>query len=353
MFAVLLRARRADSLVNDPELHPTDIELARVARQDELLYGRLVLRYRIHVMPRIRFASVTPTLRFRLWVRSVITSLRSAWSTDEAEISKRYRRRMGRELDLRDPQTFTEKIQWLILRWRDPNCMTFADKYAVRAFVEERIGKEFLIPLVGVYDTVRSLDPDALPESFIIKATHGSGWNMIVRDKAAWDYKRARPILRQWIRRNYYAGTREWQYRDIPPRLVVEELLLDASGDIPCDFKLHCFGGAPVFIQVDHDRFKDHSRSFYDEHWQRLPFALKYKKADFDLPRPRRLEKMLDLARRLSGSWPYVRVDLYCVAERIYFGELTFTPDAGMGMFSPKEWDRRWGDLLILPSGQS
>ena len=291
-------------------------------------------------------------LSTRRQIRRVHEGLKLLWESDEKRIRRKFRQEMGRELNLADPRTFNEKQLWLNLRHRDSRWVECSDKYAFREYVRRRIGPDYLIPLLGVYEDSASIDPGTLPERFVIKATHGSGWNLIVPDKKALDWDDAKRSLQDWLSRNYYAHKREWQYRDIPPRLIVEEFLDPGGGAIPSQFQFFCFRRGEdrtILVQVDFDEQTDHRRDYYDEDWNRMPFASRVPNAEREAPRPERLEEMLSIARRLSEDFPFVRVDLYEVRDRIYFGEMTFTSGGGMSSFDPPEWDRTLGDLMGLP----
>ncbi len=292
-------------------------------------------------------------LKTRRRIQRFREGLKLLWESDETRIRRKYRSELGREPDLDHPVTLNEKILWLNLQHRDPRWVACSDKVAVRDFVRDRIGERYLVPLLGVYDNANDIDLDTLPDSFIIKAAHGSGWNLVVRNKRDLDWRETMATLQDWLARSYYSHKREWQYRDVPHRLVIEELLLDEIGQVPDDYKVWCLrNGAQetLFLQVDMDRFTKHTRNYYDLDWNRLPFE----KVDApsnprDKPRPEGLDEMIRVARTLSEGFCLVRVDLYCLPDRIYFGEMTFTPDAGMAKFEPAEWDRRLGDLIELP----
>lgn len=286
-------------------------------------------------------------------VRRFQEGLKLLWESDERRIRRKFRSELGREPDLDHPRTLNEKVLWLNLRQRDPRWIECSDKVAARQFVRQRIGEEFLVPLLGVYEDADDIDLDSLPDRFIIKAAHGSGWNLIVRDKQALDWRAAKRTVQDWLSRSYYAHKREWQYRDVPHRIVIEELLLDEAGEIPDDYKVWCLRNGSeetLFVQVDMDRFTDHSRNYYDLDWRLLPFS----KAEappnpIGRPRPQRLDEMVEVARKLSEGFCLVRVDFYILPDRIYFGEMTFTPDAGMAPLIPEEWDLKLGDLVGLP----
>lgn len=255
-----------------------------------------------------------------------------------------------RRLNLSAPSTFNEKVMWLKLRWRDPQLPELADKWSVREHVASVIGPEILVPAIAVVDSVDEIDYEALPERFVIKPTHGSGWVSICRDRATYDWSRERKKLSQWLRQNYYYHAREWVYRSLPPRLLIEEYLDPGDGTHPRDFKIFCFGGEPHLIQVDSDRFESHRRDMFDIAWRRLDVAYRYPMSDSPPEAPLNLDRMLVVARSLARQFPFVRVDLYSVREKVYFGELTFFPENGIGVFSDHALDARLGQLLKLPA---
>lgn len=288
-------------------------------------------------------------------IRSIQEDLKLLWESDEKRIRRKYRGELGRDPNLDVPATYTEKVLWLNLRHRDPRQVICADKYEVRGWVAERVGEDILVPLLGVYDDAEDIDFESLPAAFVIKATHGSGWNLIVPDKSALDRAEARRSLQEWLSRSYYAHKREWQYRDMPHRLIVEKFLAGGDGGIPSQFQFFCFRRGDqqtILVQVDYDEQRNHRRDYYDLDWKRMPFTSRVPNAEIEAPKPDRLEDMVEIARRLSDDFPFVRVDLYLVEDRIYFGELTFTSGGGMSSFEPAEWDRRLGDLIGLPEGR-
>jgi hypothetical protein len=285
-------------------------------------------------------------------IRSIQEGLKLLWESDERCIRRKYRRIFGRDPDLDDPRTFNEKILWLNLYWRDPRTVALSDKCRVREYVRETVGEEHLIPLLGVYEDPDDLILESLPDSFIIKAAHACGWNLVVRDRQDLDWEAARKKLRKWVTSSWYPLYREWQYRDIPRRLVVEELMVDPDGRVPADYKFFCFRGSEgprMIVQVDTDRFGDLRRTYFDESWNRLPMTIFVPAQEGEIERPARLDEMMDVARRLSDGFCFARVDLYGLPDAVYFGELTFTPTAGMGPYEPAEWDRKMGDLIELP----
>ena len=261
----------------------------------------------------------------------------------------RYRKRRGRSLSLRRPETLSEKIQWIKLYDHKPIYTELADKYTARRHVEAMIGKQYLVDLYGVYETVGQIDFDALPDAFVLKAVHGSGWNILCPDKNALNREATLATLDGWLHTNYYDHSREWVYKDIPPRIVCEEFLRTEDGRDLADYKLFCLNGEPRIVQVDLDRFHGHRRNLYDTDWNRLPFGIGYPPSPEDVPRPETLEEMLRLARRLSSLALLMRVDFYWHGGRIYFGEMTFYPGNGLETFDPPEYDRVYGAMLTLP----
>lgn len=291
-------------------------------------------------------------LKTRRKIRRLQEGLKLLWESDEKRICRKYRGELGRDPDLESPTTYTEKVLWLNLRHRDPRQVVCADKYAVREWVAERVGEEILVPFIGVYDDANDIDFESLPDAFVIKATHGSGWNLIVPDKGALDWEEAKGSLQDWLSRSYFAHKREWQYRDVPHRLIVEQFLEDEDGGIPSQYQFFCFRRGDqqtILVQVDFDELTSHRRDYYDLDWRRMPFTSRVPNAEREAPRPERLEDMLEVVRALSEDFPFVRVDLFLVRGRIYFGELTFTSGGGMSTFDPPEWDRKLGDLMGLP----
>jgi len=279
-------------------------------------------------------------------------SLRCAFESDRRRVVRQFTRSHGYPPNLAEPTTWSEKLQCRKLYDHNPLYTRCADKYRMREVVEEVAGSQCLVPLLVVHDDARKIDFSQLPDRFAIKANHGSGWNLIIRSKSECDEWAIIIRCNKWLAKNYHVNHREWQYKNIPPLLLVEELLVDDEGEIPADFKVHCFdhGHGEAVIGVDKDRFTRHTRDHYDDQWNRLDLTLKFPQSEVGVNRPMVLDKMLSLARRLAEPFAYVRVDLYVVQERIYVGELTFTPEAGYGRFAPEEVDLEWGARFPLQS---
>jgi hypothetical protein len=281
-------------------------------------------------------------------VISVVARYLLSRVSDLAYIKIQYFYRLHRPLSLSDPKTFNEKIQWLKIHVRNPLMRVCVDKYLVREFVKNTIGEEYLIPLIGAYSDPGQIDYETLPEQFVLKATHGSGWNLICRSKEKFDRAAAEKKMRKWLRSNFYRVGREWAYDHPTPRIVCETFISDVSGEPPVDYKLFCFHGEPKLIQVDYSRFSGHKRNLYTPEWKLLPCSLEYPNEGDPPPPPRNLSQLLEVAAKLAASFVFVRVDLYAVEDRIYFGELTFYPGKGVERFHPAIYDERFGDLLDL-----
>lgn len=266
---------------------------------------------------------------------------------DETVIRKRYKAVFGRELNLENPKTFNEKIQWRILKDRKDIYTQLADKYLVRDYVKEKIGEEYLIKLLGVYERAEDIDYDKLPNKFVLKCNHDSGSVIICKDKSTFNKKEANRKLNFFLKRNFYYMTREWHYKNINPLIICEEFL-EENGKAPKDYKFHIFNSSKdtnIFIQCDVDRFDGHKRAMFDEKWNLCSFLLRHKNPT-QLPKePKKFNEMKKLALKLSEDYEAIRIDFYEVNEKIYFGEITFTPGAGIESFYPDEWDYKLGEL--------
>jgi hypothetical protein len=271
---------------------------------------------------------------------------------DRVVLARRYRRVFGRRLNLRDPQTFNEKIYWLMLYYRPPLATMVADKYAVRDYVAERAGPHILKELYGVWDRPAEIDFDALPDAFALKVNWGWRANILCSRKADLDENAARAKLAEWMRRSHYWVNREWAYKNIRPRILCERLLIDPTGSTPTEYSFFCFDGQPRFVRAQRDRFTVMTTDTYDLQWQIPPFYINRPNAGRIVSPPSNFDEMVSCARLLSAGWPFVRVDLYDVDGRTIFSELTLYPGGGTNRFIPPEYDRYWGEALPLPRPQ-
>lgn len=254
------------------------------------------------------------------------------------------------EGDVRKPQTFNEKLHWLRIHYRNKLLWAVADKWAVRVYVQERIGERYLNQVYRVWDDPDEVDLSVLPVQYVLKCSHGSGMNILVRDRNVLDGKEAIDKLRAWFAMDYSKLGREWAYAGGRKRIFAERFLVNDKGNIPEDYKIFCFNGVPRMVQVDLDRFGGHTRALYDDSWKRLPVEYLHEAPTYDVPKPVELQEMLQAASELSHGLPFVRVDFYSLPE-VVFGEMTFFPGAGTEPFRPADWDRRIGEWLELPDG--
>jgi len=262
-------------------------------------------------------------------------------------LKKDFEKNMGYSLDLLNPQTFNEKIQWLKVYYRDPIMTKCADKVAVRDIIAREIGKDYLIDVYGVYDSVDEIDISKLPNQFVLKPNHSSGRVIICKDKEAENWKENFKLLKKWMKENYYYQNGEWVYRDIEAKIICEKLL---DEDI-IDYKFFCFNGKPKFFYVAQGSAKNpkYFVDFLNVDGTEVEFSRKDHPRFDVLPScPKNLDEMLYLARKLSEKFPFVRVDFYEIDEKIFFSELTFFPGNGMIPYNPIEWDRKLGDMLDL-----
>lgn len=271
---------------------------------------------------------------------------------DEIYLQRLYQAFFGRSLNLHEPITFNEKLQWLKLYDRKPEYTVMVDKYRVREYITKKIGEQYLIPLIGVWDSVDEIDFAALPNQFAMKCNHNSGLGMcICTDKSKLDIKRVKANLRRGLKQDYYLTGREWPYKDVPRKVVAEQFLKSDEGGLT-DYKIHCFNGVPKFILVCRDRFTDSglTEDFYTPEWEHMDVKRpKIPNATTSIVQPKKLDEMLMLAEKLSKDIPFIRIDFYYVEGEIYFSELTFYPASGFEGYEPLEWDETFGEWLVLP----
>jgi len=270
----------------------------------------------------------------------------------DVEIIKRmYHISLHNELDLDNPTTFSEKIQWLKLNDRKPIYTVMVDKYSVKKYVSSIIGKKHIIPTLGVWNNFTDIDFDSLPNQFVLKCTHDSGSYIIVKDKTEFDKKSAKKKLEKGLKRNYYFVGREWPYKNVKPRIIAEPLLNDGSEQLN-DYKIYCFNGIPKYCQVIGNRSKDITIDFFDLDWRHQPFIglnPLSRNSIVEIQRPRYLELMIKFSGMLSKDTYFCRIDFYEVNNKLYFGEITFYPLSGFGFFRPSEWNTIIGNLIELP----
>ncbi len=272
--------------------------------------------------------------------------------SDEFYLKNLYRKCMNKELNLENPQTFNEKLQWLKLHDRNPEYTKMVDKYEAKKYVASIIGEEYIIPTLGVYDKFEDIDFEKLPNQFVIKCTHDSGGIVICKDKNNLNIKEARKKINKCLKINFYYSGREWPYKNVKPRIIIEKYMEDESNNELKDYKLFNFNGEPKIIEVDYNRFIEHKRNLYDKDWNYIEAAIQYPTdSDKKIKKPENLAKMLELAKILSKDIPFVRTDFYSIEDKIYFGELTFYHGSGLEEFNPNSFDKELGEWLKLPGG--
>lgn len=295
--------------------------------------------------------------------------------TDDKFIRLQYRAMLGKRLRLNPPIDFNEKLQWLKLHYRNPLMVTCADKWAVREFVKERIGEEYLAECIGVYDDVEKIPFESLPRQFVLKATHGSGWNIICPDKAKIDWNLAKKKMRKWLNSDFSKNGREWQYRQIKPQIICEKFIIDPETPVLRDYKLFTFNGETKYIWVDFMETSESCqgqeieqevgysnpkvsegciryRNIYDTNWNLMTGrgSLYSCKDTSAIRKPECLDEMLEVAKKLASDFPQCRVDLYVIeGKRIVFGELTFTSANGCNAFYPQSFNDELGSYIKLP----
>ena len=278
-----------------------------------------------------------------------------------------YRQELGRKLNLKNPKTFNEKLQWLKLYNRKPDYTQMVEKFEAKKYVSKRIGEKYIVPTLGVWEKFEEINFESLPDQFVLKCTHDSGGLVICRDKSNFDKEAARQKIERSLKNNYYLHGREWPYKDVKPRIIAEQYLDDSIGQDKCeenvrkrpkgmtDYKFFCFGGKAEFLYVSRG-FEDHATtqvSFITMNWELAPFRrTDYAQFEYLPPKPQGFEEMIRLSEELSKDIPFLRVDWYQVGEKVYFSELTFFPCNGIMRVEPAEWDRICGDKIKLPNVQ-
>lgn len=274
-----------------------------------------------------------------------------------------YQLHMGESLNLDNPKLFSEKIQWLKLYDRNPLYGQMIDKCEVKKYVAQRIGEEYIIPTIGVWNSVEEIPFDKLPSQFVLKTTHGGGNEGVVicKDKSQLDITACKKRLRRAMKQNLYYHLREWGYKNLPHRIIAEQYMENGSNEELTDYKFYCFNGRARYCQVIGNRNSCETIDFYDENWVHQPFrrvpsliqpreqqSIGQSATPIECPHNHAL--MVELAEKLSATIPFVRVDLYEINGKVYFGELTLYPASGLGAFEPSEWNEKLGNMLQLPS---
>ncbi len=269
---------------------------------------------------------------------------------DALYLKLKFKKKMGCSLNLKNPVTFNEKLQWLKLNNRNPLYTTLVDKYAVKQYMTKLIGNQYIIPTLGVWERFDDIDFDKLPNQFVLKCTHDSGSYIVCKDKLKLDIDNARIKLTRALKKNYFYSGREWPYKNVPPKIIAEQYIEDKNGAL-IDYKFSCFNGYVDCVMACLDRhLNDTKFYFFDKKWnlKRLNVRGKNAPADFTIPKPPCMDEMFDIAAKLSENIPFVRVDLFECDGKIYFGEMTFYPDSGFDANLLPETDKYFGQLIDL-----
>ena len=271
---------------------------------------------------------------------------------DELYVKLDYFFAFHKKLDLKNPKTFNEKLQWLKLNNRHIEYSELVDKYTAKQYVARIVGDDYIIPTLGIYESFDEIVFDNLPRQFVMKCTHDSGGVVVCKEKNKLDLSQASKKINNGLRKNCFWATREYPYKNVKPRIIIEQYLEDESGYELKDYKFFCFNGEPKFLFVATDRGLEKEETkfdFFDLEWNHLPFTNGHPNSKQKICKPQNFAVMIELSRKLSQGFPHVRVDLYNVNGRIYFGELTFFHWSGLTPFVPEEWDYRFGEFLHLP----
>lgn len=290
------------------------------------------------------YKKILKSKKFRL---AILRFLR--FIPDEQMLRLEYFIKLRKHLDLRNPRTFNEKLQWLKLHNRKPIYTTMVDKIAAKPYVAERIGEQYIIPTLGVWDSFEDIDFDSLPDRFVLKCNHDSGSVVLCRDKATFDKESAREFLTRRLGHNAYYFGREWPYKNVKPQIFAEAFVQDAGKAFLPVYKVLCFDGQPKIIQtIQNDKQPDQTVDYFDLSWKPMEIRQDFPNSATLLPKPERLEEMLQLAGKLSAGEPFLRIDFYVANGALYFSEINFFTDAGFGEFYPASWDETLGAWLDL-----
>lgn len=273
---------------------------------------------------------------------------------DKIYLQMKYKRDYGRVLDWENPKCFDEKMQWLKLYYRKPILSKLVDKYEIKQYVSEKIGKEYIVPTLGLWNTFDEIDFTKLPNQFVLKCTHDSGGLIICRDKKQLNYEFARQKINKCLKKDFYYLMREWPYKNVKHRIIAEQFMSDKKHTDLIDYKFFCFNGKPQYCQVITNRNTEEAIDFFDTNWIHQEFVGLNPKCQNnpqykDIIKPENYDKMLELSQILAGDFPFVRIDFYNINGNIYFGEMTFFPAGGFGIFTPDTWNYKLGEMITLP----
>lgn len=283
------------------------------------------------------------------------------WMSDETYLKIFYRVKLGKKLNLNDPQTFNEKLQWLKLYDRKPIYPKLVDKYEVKKYIADQIGEKYIIPTLGVWDSFDKIDFDSLPNQFVLKCTHDSGGLAICKDKKTFDFSKAKKIITKSLKKNFYWQGREWPYKDVKPRIIAEKYIEEKGKIVPEDYKVYCLNGKPKYIVCFHNRYnpKEHlSETVYNPSWEPQPISLDnhFWVSDVVTEKPECLDELIMVCSKLCKNHAQVRLDFYIIENKLYFGEITLFTASGLQPMIPPELDDELGkemDISYLQNKQN
>lgn len=276
---------------------------------------------------------------------------------DEEFLKRKFKSNLKYDLNLLSPNTFSEKIQWLKINDRKDIYTILVDKYKVREYIKEKLGEEYLIPLIGIWDDPDDIDFNKLPDQFVLKCNHNSGLGMcICKDKSKLDISKVRRELKKGLKQDYYLTGREWPYKNVSRKIIAEKYMKNEHETELKDYKFFCFNGEPKYCQVISDRSTNETIDFFDMNWEHQEFiglnnendSNEFTNSKYTIEKPVTFEKMKEFAYILAKNTKFVRIDFYEIERKLYFGEITFYPASGFGNFKPSEWNEKLGEMVNL-----
>lgn len=297
--------------------------------------------------------------RFEYWkenpgalVQSIMARLCKKWG-DETYLKIAYRLSLGKKLNLDNPKRLSEKLQWLKLYNRNPYYTKCVDKYEVKKIVADKIGEEYVVPLLGVWNSFEEINFDELPNQFVLKTTHDSGSVFVCKDKTSFDREAAKNKINFSLNNDFYKGGREWPYKNVKRRIIAEKYIDSLGQEDSVEYKITCMNGKVKFVTFckgpAHQDLSVRTNDHFDRDFNRLNFYAYYKNSNYPYEKPKTWDQMIEISEKLSEDIPYVRIDFYNVNNHIYFGEMTFFTWSGFLIFNPDEWDEKLGSWLTLP----
>ncbi len=292
---------------------------------------------------------IIKTLKNPLWIIVFLNNRGIHLFSDEKYLKILYRLQFQNKLDFKKVKTFNEKLQWLKLYDRNPLYTKLVDKYEVKKYIASIIGEKYIIPTIGIYDNFDDIDFKKLPNQFVIKCTHDSGGVIICKDKSKFNQKHVKKKIEKLLKKNFYYVGREWPYKNVQPRIIIEEYMEDKKTKELRDYKFFCFNGIPKFMFLATDRQINQTKfNFYDMNFKLLPFTQGHPNDFRKISKPKKFDEMVELSKQLSKNIPHVRVDFYEINGNVYFGEMTFYHYSGFTKFNPKDWDEKLGKYIDL-----